>query len=93
MLLPVVSSSSRLSSPRPIFQPHEYAKDLGIWSLALVLPQVLATPVAGYLLDWFQESFQDLWPGHTLGYTVIFLLSVVYYAFGTYFVKFLEAVD
>lgn len=74
-------------------QPHEYAKDLGIWSLALVLPQVLATPVAGYLLDWFQDNFQELWPGHTLGYTVIFLLSVVYYAFGTYFVKFLEAVD
>lgn len=69
--------------------PHERAKDMGIWSLALVLPQVLATPVAGYLLDYFQ----DLYPGHTLGYTVIFLLSVVYYGCGTYFVKFLEGVE
>lgn len=60
----------------------------GIWSLALVLPQVLATPIAGYLLDYFQLLF----PGRTVGYTVIFLLSVVYYAAGTFFVKYLEAV-
>jgi len=70
-------------------KPEEFAKDMGIWSLALVLPQVLATPVAGYLLDYFQ----DLFPGHTIGYTVIFLLSVVYIGFGTYWVKYLETVD
>jgi len=33
---------------------EDYAKDMGIWSLALVLPQVIAAPVAGHLLDYFQ---------------------------------------
>lgn len=69
--------------------PHERAKDMGIWSLALVLPQVLATPIAGYLLDYFQ----DLYPGHSLGYTVVFGLATVEIGIGIYFVKFLENVD
>ncbi len=66
--------------------PEEFAKDMGIWSLALILPQVIAAPIAGYLLDYFQQF------GHNLGYTAVFLSAVVYYALGTFFVKELEGV-
>ncbi len=68
---------------------EEYAKDMGIWSLALVLPQVIAAPIAGCLLDYFQT----VGPTYNLGYTVIFLVSVVYFAAGTYFVKLIHNVD
>eukprot|EP00304_Pavlova_gyrans_P011798 CAMPEP_0206039370 /NCGR_PEP_ID=MMETSP1466-20131121/4713_1 /ASSEMBLY_ACC=CAM_ASM_001126 /TAXON_ID=44452 /ORGANISM="Pavlova gyrans, Strain CCMP608" /LENGTH=80 /DNA_ID=CAMNT_0053414005 /DNA_START=29 /DNA_END=268 /DNA_ORIENTATION=- len=30
------------------------AKDMAVWSIALTLPQMLATPVGGFLLDAFQ---------------------------------------
>jgi len=33
-----------------------YAKDMGIWSLALVLPQVVAGKVAGLIADNFKEG-------------------------------------
>jgi len=64
----------------------DYAKDMGVWHVAMVLPQVIATPTAGFLLDNFQRvgKAQNL---PTLGYTVIFLIAVVYFALGTFFVK------
>jgi len=65
----------------------EFAKDMGIWSLAIVLPQVIATPVAGHLLDYFQKS------GDNLGYSVIFIVAVVYYGVGTWFVRYIDAVQ
>jgi hypothetical protein len=54
--------------------------------VALVLPQVIATPVAGFLLDNFQQvgKAQHI---PNLGYTVIFLLAVIYFVLGTVFVK------
>ncbi len=63
-----------------------YAKDMGVWHVAMVLPQVIATPVAGFLLDQLQmvgkvEKIPNL------GYTVIFMVAVVYFIFGTVFVK------
>jgi len=67
----------------------EYAKDMGIWSLSLVLPQAIAAPIAGYMLDYFQT----IGPSYNLGYTVIFLISVCYFAAGTYFVKYIHAVE
>ncbi|MGA2112501.1 MAG: MFS transporter [Anaerolineales bacterium] len=64
----------------------DYAKDMGVWHVALVLPQVIATPVAGFLLDNFQQvgKAQHI---PNLGYTVIFLLAVIYFVLGTVFVK------
>ena len=43
--------------------PQDAAKDLAVWHAALVLPQVLATPVGGLLLDSFQASHP--FPGTT----------------------------
>ena len=69
----------------------DYAKDMGVWHVAMVLPQVVATPIAGFLLDNFQRvgRTQNL---PTLGYTVIFLVAVVYFIFGTVFVKQIKGV-
>jgi MFS family permease len=60
----------------------DYAKDMGVWHIAWTFPQVIATPIAGFLLD----NFQIVGKQHgqpTLGYTVIFLLAALYLAFGT----------
>jgi MFS family permease len=62
------------------------AKDMGIWHMALTVPQLVATPVAGLLLDTFQRiGRQSGRP--TLGYTVIFALAMVYFSLGTLFVS------
>jgi len=67
----------------------EFAKDMGIWSLALVLPQVIAAPISGALLDYFQKvGPKEI----NLGYSVVFFVAVIYYAFGTFFVKFIDGV-
>lgn len=44
MLIVVLRSASHLHAQQ----------DMGLWSLAMVLPQVVATPVAGFALDYFQ---------------------------------------
>src|SRR5512142_1308834 len=62
----------------------DYAKDMGVWHVADVVPQVIATPIAGVLLDLFQ-SFGKANGMPTLGYTVIFLVSVLYFILGTVF--------
>ncbi|MGA2821549.1 MAG: PucC family protein [Anaerolineales bacterium] len=64
----------------------DYAKDMGVWHVAMVLPQVIATPLAGFLLDNFQQvgKVQNI---PNLGYTVIFMVAVVYFILGTVFVK------
>lgn len=65
---------------------ENYAKDMGVWHIALTFPQVIATPIAGFLLDSFQaigaSSGQP-----TLGYTVIFTLAAVYFIMGTVLVR------
>lgn len=66
----------------------DFAKDMGIWTLALVLPQVIAAPVAGNLLDYFER----IGPQFHVGYSMIFLLAVVYYAAGSYYVRYVEKV-
>ena len=64
----------------------DYAKDMGVWHVAFVLPQVIATPVAGFLLDNFQRvGAVNNMPN--LGYTVIFMMSVLFFLLGTVFIK------
>jgi Na+/melibiose symporter-like transporter len=64
----------------------DHAKDMGVWHVADTLPQVIATPIAGLLLDRFQIVGQTV-NQPTLGYTVIFSLAVVYFVLGTVFVR------
>ena len=69
----------------------DYAKDMGVWHVADVLPQIVATPVAGVLLDNFQRIGKaDNVPN--LGYTVIFLMAVVFFILGTVFVSKIKGV-
>lgn len=69
----------------------DYAKDMGVWHISFVLPQVIATPVAGFLLDNFQRVGKaDNLPN--LGYTVIFMMSVLFFVLGTVFVKQIKGV-
>jgi MFS family permease len=69
----------------------DYAKDMGVWHVATVLPQVIATPFAGFLLDNFQQvgRINNI---PNLGYTVIFSIAVVFFALGTFFVKQIKGV-
>jgi MFS family permease len=66
----------------------EFAKDMGVWSVAFVLPQVLAAPIAGNLLDFFEK----VGPVIHLGYTIVFSLSALYFVAGTYFIQYIVAV-
>jgi MFS family permease len=60
----------------------DYAKDMGIWHIATVLPQVVAVPVAGPILDVFNR-LGPAWGHPSLGYTVIFSMSMAYVMVGT----------
>jgi len=65
---------------------HDYARDMAVWNSALILPQVLATPLAGILLD----SFQLLGKQNgieCLGYMVIFAVAATYFFLGTVFIS------
>ena len=64
----------------------DYAKDMGVWHVAFTFPQVIATPIAGYMLDRFQViGTQNGTPN--LGYTVIFSLATLYFILGTVLVR------
>ena len=64
------------------------AKDMAVWHAALVLPQLLATPVAGGLLDYFRRVGMASTPQQPyLGYQVVFLLAASYFAVGTLLVR------
>ncbi|MBI4786636.1 MAG: MFS transporter [Chloroflexi bacterium] len=70
-----------------VLPSEDYAKDMGVWHVSQVLPQMLATPFAGFFLDAFQKIGKTPAVNQpTLGYTVIFLMSVVYFVLGTVFV-------
>jgi MFS family permease len=64
----------------------DHAKDMGVWHVADTLPQVVAVPIAGRLLDHFQAVGQQQGTPN-LGYTIIFSLTVVYFILGTVFVR------
>jgi hypothetical protein len=54
---------------------------MGIWHVALVLPQILAPATTGLILDALKR--QSL----LLGYIVVFVLTAVWFVLGTIFVR------
>ncbi len=71
-----------------VLPSEDYAKDMGVWHVSQVLPQMIATPFAGFFLDAFQKIGKTPAVNQpTLGYTVIFTMSVIYFALGTVFVS------
>ena len=64
----------------------DYAKDMGVWHVAFTFPQVIATPIAGFMLDKFQVIGSQT-GAHNLGYTAIFTLATLYFILGTILVR------
>lgn len=56
---------------------QEYGRDMGIWAIAGILPQIFGIVLGGITLAFF-KSF----PGH-LGYTLLFVLTLVWFILGT----------
>lgn len=69
----------------------DYARDMGVWHIAFTMPQVLATPIAGVLLDTFQGVGRANGQPN-LGYMVIFGVAFVYFLLGTVLVRQIKGV-
>ena len=67
-------------------QGESAAKDMGIWHVSLVLPQVLAPALTGVVLSAFKHS------SLLLGYMVIFILTALWFILGTVFVRQIRSV-
>jgi len=59
-----------------------HARDMGIWHVSMVLPQVAFVPLFGVLLDWANRSSGQSF----LGYPVLFGIAIVFFVLGTVFV-------
>ena len=57
------------------------AKDMGIWHVSLVLPQVIAPALTGFILTAFKQT------SLLLGYTLVFILTALWFILGTVFVR------
>ena len=57
------------------------AKDISLWHSAIVLPQIIATPLAGWIRDGF-ESVGKANGIECLGYKIIFAICIVYFLAG-----------
>jgi MFS family permease len=62
-------------------QGESAAKDMGIWHVSLVLPQVLAPALTGVILASLKQG------SLLFGYTVVFMLTAVWFILGTVFVR------
>lgn len=62
------------------------AKDLAVWHQAFVLPQAIATPVGGIVLDCFNH-LNCRWG---LGYIILFLMTCFYFSISAYMVRFIR---
>ncbi|XP_065832684.1 uncharacterized protein [Oscarella lobularis] len=64
--------------------PNEETKgnDMAVWHQSLVLPQLLAAPIAGSIVDHFQKTHCAL----SLGYKLIFVLAACYFLLSGVFV-------
>jgi MFS family permease len=56
---------------------QEYGRDMGIWAIAGILPQIFGIVLGGITLAYFTT-----FPNH-LGYTLLFVLTLVWLILGT----------
>ncbi len=64
---------------------RNYARDMGVWNVALSLPQVIAPALGGPLIDTFTRS------GHpALGFQLIFGMAIVYCLVSTAAIRFIR---
>ena len=62
------------------------AKDMALWHIALVMPQFIAVPISGGILDTMNES-----QGPGPAYAVIFVISCCYFLLGAALVSKVKA--
>ncbi len=67
---------------------EDFAKDMGVWHVAMTLPQVLGLLLAGRLFDHFQQAqrLQGV-PAPVLGFVVLFSMAFVFFLLGTVLVR------
>lgn len=58
------------------------AKDIAVWHQALILPNALATPVGGFIVDYFQSVDCEI----GLGYIILFIVTAIYFCLSGIFV-------
>jgi len=58
---------------------QDFGKDMGIWHMAWGVPQIVAPILSGILLDTFRHIGASLLNYPSLGYSVIFGLSLVWF--------------
>ena len=64
-----------------------YARDMGVWNISLSLPQVIAPVLGGPLIDSMAKT------GHpTLGFQLLFGMSILYCLLGTMTVHYIRGV-
>uniref|UniRef100_A0A1I8ISD5 MFS domain-containing protein n=1 Tax=Macrostomum lignano TaxID=282301 RepID=A0A1I8ISD5_9PLAT len=63
-------------------EAKDKSRDIAVWQQALVLPQALAVPVGGIILDIFERI--DCTAG--LGYIILFSITATYFILGGVFV-------
>ncbi len=66
---------------------RSYARDMGVWNIALSLPQVIAPVIGGPLIDSFTRAGDPV-----LGYQLLFALAIAYCVIGTVTVRYIKGV-
>ncbi|MFN8511832.1 MAG: MFS transporter [Chloroflexia bacterium] len=60
---------------------QEYGRDMGIWAIAGILPQIFGIVLGGITLAFFKT-----FPNH-LGYTILFVFTLVWFILGTVLIR------
>ena len=63
-------------------EKKDKAKDIAVWHLAIILPQAVATPIGGVVLDLFERVNCEI----GLGYMIVFVMTSVYFLLSGLFV-------
>lgn len=71
---------------------HSHGKDMSLWHIAVVLPQAVATPIGGFLLDQLQVTGV----AHNvpqMGYIIDFSIAVVFFIVGATFIRQIKGIS
>jgi Na+/melibiose symporter-like transporter len=64
-----------------------FARDMGVWNIALSLPQVIAPVLGGPIIDAFNRAGRPV-----QGFQILFTISILYCLLGTVTVRFIRGV-
>jgi MFS family permease len=64
-----------------------FARDMGVWNIALSLPQVIAPVLGGPIIDAFNRAGRPV-----QGFQVLFTMAIIYCVIGTVTVRFIRGV-